>query len=309
MVILPSSASIDSAVPFSDAIRSELCSLASALGHLPAVWPALPPLAPIDLDPFRPRPLLLPSLSIPHPFGPPVLIYDPDFPAPEPSCGPGVPSFALPFSDSLGRTFFRWAAASELLALYSCPAVVSSFLAFLPLPLVGLSQLLCSCLPFATASTLVDSVVDVLFRSLDCSDTDCMDTVSVLLQHATRPAAPLDWAAAYAGDPDTRLIFCVLMDSSKWDQGLLNQVSSTYRPFLRDSHMSLMAGKLVALQPVSNRSQVLALIVIPVSLCRHVFSAYHASPVAGHMKEFKTLHRLRLRFLWPKMQSDISSWE
>jgi hypothetical protein len=26
------------------------------------------------------------------------------------------------------------------------------------------------------------------------------------------------------------------------------------------------------------------------------------------MKEFKTLHRLRLRFLWPKMRSDISSW-
>jgi hypothetical protein len=28
----------------------------------------------------------------------------------------------------------------------------------------------------------------------------------------------------------------------------------------------------------------------------------------SHMKEFKTLHRLRLRFLWPKMRSDISSW-
>jgi len=26
------------------------------------------------------------------------------------------------------------------------------------------------------------------------------------------------------------------------------------------------------------------------------------------MKEFKTLHRLRLRFLWPKMRSDIASW-
>jgi hypothetical protein len=26
------------------------------------------------------------------------------------------------------------------------------------------------------------------------------------------------------------------------------------------------------------------------------------------MKEFKTLHRLRLRFLWPKMRGDISSW-
>jgi hypothetical protein len=88
----------------------------------------------------------------------------------------------------------------------------------------------------------------------------------------------------------------------------LNKVSSTYRPFLRNNCICQLHGKLVALQPVSNRSQVLALIVVPLSLRRHLFSAYHASPVAGHMKEFKTLHRLRLRFLWPKMRSDISSW-
>jgi hypothetical protein len=84
------------------------------------------------------------------------------------------------------------------------------------------------------------------------------------------------------------------LEGTKWDQGLLNRVSSTYRPFLRDGQMSVTHGKLVALQPVSNRSQVLALIVVPLSLRRHVFSAYHASPVAGHMKEFKTLHRLCL---------------
>jgi hypothetical protein len=62
------------------------------------------------------------------------------------------------------------------------------------------------------------------------------------------------------------------------------------------------------LQPVSNRSQVLALIIAPDSHRRHLFSAYHASPITGHMKEFKTLHRLCLRFLWPKMRSDIASW-
>jgi hypothetical protein len=69
----------------------------------------------------------------------------------------------------------------------------------------------------------------------------------------------------------------------------------------------MLHGKLVAMQPVSNRRQALALIVLPTSLRRHLFSAYHASPVAGHMKEFKTMHRLRLRFLWPKVRGD-SSW-
>jgi hypothetical protein len=48
--------------------------------------------------------------------------------------------------------------------------------------------------------------------------------------------------------------------------------------------------------------------VAPLSLRRHLFSAYHASPVTGHMGEFKTLQRLRLCFLWPNMRVDIASW-
>jgi hypothetical protein len=303
--VLPTDVSVGFAVPFGDSIRSEFCSQASALGRLPVPHSDPPP---SNSDTFRPRPLLLPSGSAFSSAGQSYTVYDPDFPSPEPSCDPAAPSFALPFSDSLGRNLFRWATATELLSLYSCPSAVSTFLGSLPLPLVDLSSLLCSCLPFVTASVLVDSIVDVLFHSLDRCDTDRADTVSVLLQHATRPAAPLDWAAAYASDPDTHLIFQSVLEGTKWDQGLLNRVSSTYRPFLRDSRMSVTDGKLVALQPVSNRSQVIALIVVPLSLRRHVFSAYHASPVAGHMKEFKTLHRLRLRFLWPKMRSDISSW-
>jgi hypothetical protein len=36
------------------------------------------------------------------------------------------------------------------------------------------------------------------------------------------------------------------------------------------------------------------LIVVPQSLRRDVFSAYHATPIAGHMGVYKTLHRIRL---------------
>jgi hypothetical protein len=154
----------------------------------------------------------------------------------------------------------------------------------------------------------VDSVVDSLFLTLDHRDSARQSTISVLLQHATRPANPLDWTTAYASDPDTCLIIILLSADAPWDQSSLNKVSSTYHPFLRDSHMRMMNGKLVVMQPVSNGSQVLALIVAPLSLRHHLFSAYHASPVTGHMKEFKTLHHLRLRFLWPKMRADIASW-
>jgi hypothetical protein len=118
----------------------------------------------------------------------------------------------------------------------------------------------------------------------------------------------MDWDTAYTTDPDTTFILHCLTTKTPWTTASFNKVSSTYRPFLRDNRMCIIDGKLVAMQPVSNRSQALALIVVPTSLRHHLFSAYHASPVAGHMKEFKTLHRLRLQFLWPKMRSDISSW-
>ena len=34
----------------------------------------------------------------------------------------------------------------------------------------------------------------------------------------------------------------------------------------------------------------------------------HATPVARHMGVYKTLHRFRLRFLWPRTRTDIKEW-
>jgi len=120
--------------------------------------------------------------------------------------------------------------------------------------------------PFATAEAIVDSVVDNLFHSLDRSDTSRQSTVSVLLQHATRPATPTDWHTAYANDADTDSIIKHLATKTAWNQASLNKVSSTYCPFLHDNRMCMLHGKLVAMQPVSNRSQVLALIIVPSTL-------------------------------------------
>ena len=34
----------------------------------------------------------------------------------------------------------------------------------------------------------------------------------------------------------------------------------------------------------------------------------HATPVAGHMGELKILYRIRLRFFWPRIRTDIKEW-
>ena len=289
---------IDSATPYGDHIRQEYCQPEHALGTL---RPAATPRTIAPPDPFTPLPIPTDPNTSPLPTA-----YDPDFPAP--ALHPDRPSFSLPFTDSVGWTLIRLATRDELLDLHSVPPRLTDELQLAlttePTPF----SILGACTPFRLAGALADTIADFLFRSLDPRDTNRHDTVSVLLQHATRAANPLDWATAYASDPDTIIIIERLARKLPWDQATLNTVSSTYRPFLRDGRMCLFHGKLIALQPVSNRSQVLSLIVVPASLRRHLFSAYHASPVAGHMKEFKTLHRLRLRFLWPKMRSDISSW-
>jgi hypothetical protein len=115
---LPPDASVSLAVPFGDYIRSEFCSPASALGRISVPASAGPP---PHSDVFRPR-RLLPSFGSASPSsGTSYIVYDPDFPSPEPSCDPDAPSFALPFSDSLGRNFFHRATDTELLSLYSYP--------------------------------------------------------------------------------------------------------------------------------------------------------------------------------------------
>ena len=34
----------------------------------------------------------------------------------------------------------------------------------------------------------------------------------------------------------------------------------------------------------------------------------HATPVAAHMEEYKTLYRIRLRFLWPHLRLNVAEW-
>ena len=48
--------------------------------------------------------------------------------------------------------------------------------------------------------------------------------------------------------------------------------------------------------------------LVPKSLTRMVFVAYHAGGIGGHVEINKTLLVLCLRFLWPKMRLHIIAW-
>ena len=84
---------------FGDFVQSKLCSQDSILSSLPSATTE-PDFR--THDTFRPRMLPLDPLIQPSSQ---TIAFDPDFPAPEPSCDPDGPSFAIPFLDSVGRNF------------------------------------------------------------------------------------------------------------------------------------------------------------------------------------------------------------
>ena len=49
-------------------------------------------------------------------------------------------------------------------------------------------------------------------------------------------------------------------------------------------------------------------IVVPMSRRHIIFFLLHASPDTGHIGEYKTLYRIRLRFLGSKMRCNIHRW-
>lgn len=70
----------------------------------------------------------------------------------------------------------------------------------------------------------------------------------------------------------------------------------------------MLGDKLVLFKPVSMKSKYITLLVIPFSLRCKLFDHYHAGPTGGHMGEYKTLFRLRMRFVWPNLRSSIKLW-
>jgi hypothetical protein len=186
--------------PFGDFVRSEMCCASSAICPLHATIPSITDDA--RSDPFRH--CLIHQIAPegqPSPLPPPA-VFDPDFPAPEPK---GL-SFALPFTDSFGRTYARLAEPNKLLDMYSAPTALAEHLSSSPVAMHHLPQWLCSCLPFATADAMVESIVGTLFHYLDHTDTTRQSTATVLIQHATRTTTPMDWVTAYINDSETKFI-------------------------------------------------------------------------------------------------------
>ena len=264
---------------------------------------------------FLPRPLFLVTRHCRPPTT--ITVYDPMYPCPDHCPAHDATllqdTFGIPFTDSTGTNHVRAADITELLAARSFPPRVTKALVAAGLPHLALT---CSDagLPFRMANTFARHIYDTsaMIPAFAQHLTSASECVTHCLTYSPAPM-PTDstWSSAYATDPDTNYIMNKLQETPKpsWTKQTLSHVNAGYRNYLRNDGIAIVNNRLVICQDLScGQDQRLLLIIAPQPLRRLIFSAYHASPTAGHMGEFKTLHRIRTRFFWPRARHDISDW-
>ena len=69
-----------------------------------------------------------------------------------------------------------------------------------------------------------------------------------------------------------------------------------------------MHDKLILVKPIFLDKRFIGLIAVPTGLRRLICSHYHCGPSGGHMGEYKTLFRIRMRFYWPGIRNDVKLW-
>jgi len=116
------------------------------------------------------------------------------------------------------------------------------------------------------------------------------------------------WKKTYHDDPDTRVLIDRVSINSPLDQPTILQLSAAYRSAIARNLLGLLEGRLVYYDPAPTVSNHICRIVVPLYLHRTIFTMMHATPVAGHMGEYKTLHRIKLRFFWLRLRSDVADW-
>ena len=285
--------------------------------------PSLPTNFPITLPTFPNTSNETTTLSQPHAIhtsAPYSSVFDPDYPIPEPDANV---TDNTPFSPGCGIVFtcphtntrlIRQVHPIELASAYSLdPASTEhrrhAFRHYLKLPLHSISPILRTTLPLHTASAIASTLVEVTLCNLfDTAGTAAENVLSCVIRSAL--PTPDAWTSGYSTDPTLEPIYTALTanPSHVFPETFLQTLPSSYQTPLRDGLISLCHGRLTYTYPLNRNRRSLLLIVPPALLRRSLFSALHSPHSAGHPSACKTLHRIRLRFHWHKLRSDVDTW-
>tara|TARA_B110000114_G_scaffold73986_1_gene78358 strand:- start:341 stop:886 length:546 start_codon:yes stop_codon:yes gene_type:complete len=86
-----------------------------------------------------------------------------------------------------------------------------------------------------------------------------------------------DWEQAYLEDPETVTVMQLLLnchDKPSFTDEQLQTVSVSYKTALKDNRIQLVNGKLVLYKPFQMNTRCVALVIVPASLRKKVFSHF-----------------------------------
>jgi hypothetical protein len=128
-------------------------------------------------------------------------------------------------------------------------------------------------------------------------------TIQTLLNGAVCTTLPSRsrWLEAYDNDREMIAIRNLILNPSLIKKSTLDDVHYVYRMPLRKSQLCIEDGMLIFREPIDGSSSFTRLQLVPVELYNIIFIAFHANPIGGHLNQYRTLHRIRLRFYFPHM--------
>ena len=298
---------------YGDNIRPELNVAARSLFRFPGL--PVPTMHGVQFSPYE-------ATSVRQVYGdrtfdpslPMAEVFDPDFPAPEPCFADDNNafgcSFGVPFTDLIDANHVRPCHTREFLDFYSLPREgLSPTLIESPIQL--LTPMLRTSCPFRLAAHVADKIIDEVFVPLlDDAGTDREAVVSCFIASARSLPTSSEWLEAYKADPDCNFILtlCSEQEGDVVTETRLRTIHEQLRPYVRERRFRWHQGRIVLHQLLGVSNKTLQLILVPPPLRHFIFSAYHSTPAMGHFGEYKTLHRIRLRFFWPNCRRDVTDW-
>ena len=246
------------------------------------------------------------------------------------SAFPGLEPSSLAFENNiLGRRFgiitgeteqnFHIQAPSdlEMLLLYSCSLEIAERLAHAHNNHQQPGQLddaLRTCIPFGIGTAIFESVIETETLDRILYNESAHVDIATCYQIHSKPREILAWEQAYFEDTELNAIFSYLRhDHSSTATTTKPKITDLpiapiYKNALKRNQIYIDHNKLILEKDIMGASKTIRLVIVPKALRRQIFSHFHAGPTGGHMGEYKTLYRMRVRIFWPKMREDIKEW-
>ena len=109
------------------------------------------------------------------------------------------------------------------------------------------------------------------------------------------------WKNEILKDEECNLILQMIKNPSLVTQENLVKINCVYRQPMKQSMFREEQGIIFLDETIPSRNCSVTLRIVPKTLRNIIFISFHSNPMGGHFHLYQTLHRIRLRFHWPKM--------